>query len=334
MKFLIIGLGSMGKRRVRNLQSLGEKDILGLEVSEERRKEAEEKYGIRTFKDLDDALEQKPDALIISTPPHLHYEYMQIAIEKNIPFFTEINLIYEGLEPIVKNGEKKKLLMAASCDMRYIESIQRIKKIIDTKQIGKVVSFSYHVGQYLPDWHPWEDYRKFFGARKDTNACKELFPGELNWIQWIFGEVSSVFSLKGKFSSLEVNIDDVYQIVLNFGNKFLGHYLVEVVSRVPVRKMEIIGEEGTIIWDYNLREIQLFTAKEKKWTSFKEANGTVEKGYIHKEEPYQEEMKNFILALKKKIDYPRPLGEDLKILQLINAIEKSAVEKRVIEVTH
>ena len=104
----------MGKRRIRNLQALSENDIIGFDIEEDKRKETEYKYKIKTF--------------IIATPPHLHYQYSDIAIKNNTPFFMELNLISEGLKEIIDKGTEKGILMAASCDMRYIESIKRIKE--------------------------------------------------------------------------------------------------------------------------------------------------------------------------------------------------------------
>ncbi|MCD4759293.1 Gfo/Idh/MocA family oxidoreductase [archaeon] len=325
MNFLIIGLGSMGKRRIRNLQSLNESDIIGFDIQEKRRNEAEYKYQIKTFKDIKKALKQKPNAIIISTPPDKHYEYMDLAIKNNIPFFTELNLISKGLKERVEKG--KDLLMAASCDMRYIESIKKIKEL--TNQIGKVTSFTYHVGQYLPDWHPWEDYRKFFGAKKETNACIEIIPGEINWLQDTFGKINSVIALKGKFSDLEIDAPDTYQIILKFKD-LLGHYLVDVVSRTPYREIKIIGTEGTIVWDHNKKLVKLF--KDKAWQEFPEGAGKIETGYLHKEEPYIEEMKTFISALKGEKEYPYLLSEDLETLKVLDAIEESTQTKKEVEI--
>jgi predicted dehydrogenase len=87
MKFLVIGLGSMGKRRIRNLQYLGEKDIIGYDIRDERREECKQKYRIKTFNDIDKAMDQNPDVLIISTPPNHHIEYEFLAAKNNKHFF-------------------------------------------------------------------------------------------------------------------------------------------------------------------------------------------------------------------------------------------------------
>jgi len=81
LKILVVGLGSMGKRRIRNLQYLNQGVVIGFDPREDRCKEAFEKYGIKTFDDIAVALNEKPNAMVISTPPDLHMRYAKIALE-------------------------------------------------------------------------------------------------------------------------------------------------------------------------------------------------------------------------------------------------------------
>ncbi len=96
MKFLVAGLGSMGKRRIRCLLALGYNNIAitGFDPREDRRKETSEKYGIKTFHDFSFAMEEhRPDAIIISAPPDLHHEYIKAAIRNNLHFFVEASVV-------------------------------------------------------------------------------------------------------------------------------------------------------------------------------------------------------------------------------------------------
>ena len=72
MKFLLVGLGSMGKRRIRNLQHLKAGEIFGFDPRADRREESAGRYGIQTCASFDDGMARDPDAVIISTPPDLH----------------------------------------------------------------------------------------------------------------------------------------------------------------------------------------------------------------------------------------------------------------------
>ncbi len=325
MKFLIVGLGSMGKRRIRNLKYLKAEEIIGFDPREDRRKEAEEKYGVKAFNKFDEAMRHKPDALIIATPPDLHVKYAIEAAKRDKHFFMEASVVDYGMDKLIALCRKKTMVAAPSCTMRFNSSTKKIKEIIDSKVIGEALSFTYHSGQYLPDWHPWENYRKFFGARRETGAGREIVAFELVWLTWILGAIDTVSCLKGKLSKLEADIDDVYQIIMKFKCGTFGHMLVDVISRTPDRSCKIFGEEGSIFWNWG-ESVKVYTAKDKKWTTYPEKTGTTMKGYNEKiiEEPYIEEMGTFLRAIKKEIRFPYTLEEDKRILEVLYAAEKSS----------
>lgn len=333
MKFLVVGLGSMGKRRIRNLQRLKAGEIIGFDLRGDRRKEAEEKYGIKTFGDLKKAMATDPDALVISTPPDLHMKYAMIAAKNNKHFFTEASVVDEGMDELITLCKDKKIVVAPSCTMRFNPSVQKIKELVETSAVGKPLTFTYHSGQYLPDWHPWEDYRKFYVARKKTGAAREIVPFELVWLTWVFGEIDEISCFKGKVSSLDVEIDDVYQIILKFKSGVLGHMLIDVVSRVPYRVFRLMGEEGVVAWDWSKKKVEVFTAKDKRWKEFLVEEGGPERGYIAGEKMYVDEMNRFLKAIKGEEKYPYTFEEDREILGLLHAAEKSSEKGKHVGIT-
>ncbi|MEM2674800.1 MAG: Gfo/Idh/MocA family oxidoreductase [Candidatus Hadarchaeales archaeon] len=333
MKFLIVGLGSMGKRRIRNLQHLSAGEIIGFDPREDRRKEANEKYGIKSFSEFEEAMRENPDVLIISTPPDLHMKYAIIAAQENKHFFTEASVVDDGMEELIHLLKDKKIVAAPSCTMRFHPAVRKIKELVDRGAVGKPLSFTYHSGQYLPDWHPWEDYRKFYVARRETGAAREIVPFELVWLVWVFGDVRAISCFKGKISGLDVDIDDVYQLLLKFKSGLLGHLLVDVVARYPTRYFRLVGEEGTIEWSRDTGIVRLYRADEKRWENFLAGEGIPEKGYITGEDMYVEEMKAFIRAIKGEAAYPYTFEEDWKILKLLYAAEKSSDEGVHVEVS-
>ncbi len=334
-KFLIVGLGSMGKRRIRNLQYLKAGEILGFDPRDDRRKEAEDKYGLKTFGVFEDAMSQTPDALVISTPPDLHVKYALEAARRNKHFFMEASVVDWGMDELIEECEKKDIVAAPSCTMRFQPSIKKIKEIVDTKDIGDSLLLTHHCGQYLPDWHPWEDYRQFYVAKNATGAAKEIVSFELVWLMWIFGDIDVISCFKGKLSKLDVDIDDAYQMVMKFRNKILGHMLIDVISRVPERSCRIFGDEGVIHWEWG-QGVKAYTTKDKQWTNYPEKAGTSVEGYVEKivEEPYIEEMDAFVKAIKKEIKYPYSLEEDRRVLDVLNAADKSSENETFFKTTH
>lgn len=322
MKFLIVGLGSMGKRRIRNLKEIGINEIIGFDTNLERGKEVSEKYNISTFSNFDNVLKEKPNVMVISTPPDLHMEYAKIAIENKMHFFTEASVVTENMEMVIKKLEKTNLIGLPSCTMRYHPIVKTIFNLLTSNKIGKPLAFQYHSGQYLPDWHPWEDYRTFYVSKKNTGACREIVPFELIWLTNIFGDLNSVFGIKGKISKLDTEIDDIYNVLLEFKNGIQGSMTVDVISRFPYRQIKILGEDGIIFADWYEREVKYYN--NKKWIKINIDDGKPEENYIHGEKPYIEEMSGFIKSIKMEIKQPYTFKDDLKILKILNSIEKSS----------
>jgi predicted dehydrogenase len=327
MKFLIVGLGSMGKRRIRNLQYLKAGEIMAFEPVEARRKEAEKTYGIRVFGNIEEALAQSPDAIIISTPPDKHHPYAMLAAKNNKHFFVEASVISDGMTEIIEVCRNRNIVAAPSCTMRFHPAVKKIKELVDSNAIGKILTFTYHSGMYLPDWHPWEDYRTFYVSKKASGACREIVPYELTWIMDVMGTIKTISSMKGKLTNLETEIDDAYQILMKFESGMLGHMLVDVISRVPYRSLKLMSEEGVITWEWGVG-IRVYNAKDKSWVEYPEQSGTSVEGYDKKikEEPYIEEMQRFIEAIQGKRDYPYTMEDDYRVLCMLNAAEKSSQE--------
>lgn len=323
MKILVVGLGSMGKRRIRNLQYLKQEKIIGFDSREDRCKEASEKYSIETFQDITRVLDEKPDAMVISTPPDLHMKYAKIALENKIHFFTEASVVQDEMEDIIEMLDKNEMVGLPSCTMRYHPIVNKIRDILGKNIIGKPLSFLYHSGQYLPDWHPWEDYRKFYVAKRETGACREIVAFELVWLIELFGKIKTVSARKTKVSNLEVDIDDIYNILLEFENGIESTMTVDVIARFPFRQIKILGENGVILADWSERNVKYFT-NDKGWIESKIDDGKIEENYIHGEGPYIEEMKTFLEAVQKKREQSYTFREDFEILKTLELIEKSS----------
>jgi len=329
MKFLVIGLGSMGKRRVRNLISLGYKNnIAGFDLRDDRRIEAL-KYGIEVYDNFEKVMDDfKPDAFLISTPPNLHMHYAYIAEKKNIHCFIEASVVdSEKILELAKKIKNKKVLMAPSCTMRYYPMPIKIKELINSNIIGKILNYNYQTGQYLPDWHPWEKIEDFYVSNPDTGGCREIIPFELTWLNDIFGDSKPIACVRKKLTDISAYIDDIYHCILEYPNNIIGNLTVEVVSRPKAtREIRILGSIGEIVYSADKNELRFINTKMKEWEKISFDIGTVESGYINPEEPYINEVKAFVDAIinlqsNKPSSYPNTLEDDYKILQTLYKLE-------------
>ncbi|OGF31288.1 hypothetical protein A3H09_02315 [Candidatus Falkowbacteria bacterium RIFCSPLOWO2_12_FULL_45_13] len=339
LKFLIVGLGSMGKRRIRNLRFLGERQLVGFDISPARREEAKAKYGIKIVGNLKELSGKDYDVVIISTPPDKHGDYIRLALKNKKHFFVEhptsddgYSDIFSAQNRLVAGGKKSSIVMAPSRTLCYYRPVKMIKRILDQGSLGKVLAFQYHLGQYLSDWHPYEDYRQVYFSKKASGACREMLPFELIWLNWLLGsEVSQIFGLTGKISDLEMPADDILLANLKYKNGILGNLMIDVISRQPFRTLRLLGSDGVLTWEKFDSVIKLFKARSKKTEIIPVPKGHPAAGYLNEEEMYQDEIKAFVNAVKGGPAYPHTFVDNWRLLKVLFALEKSGRTGKKIE---
>jgi predicted dehydrogenase len=242
MNIAIIGLGSMGKRRIRILQkNYPAFNLCGIDFDEKRQKQVFSDYKINTYGSIDEAIiNENPTAAFVCASPLSHAKIIEYALDKNLNVFTELNLVSDGYEKNIKTAKTKGLVLFMSSTMIYRSDILALTEKI--KAFAKPLNYIYHVGQYLPSWHPYEDYKDFFIAKKETNGIREVMAVEIPWILNAFGEASSFYTESNKITGLDIDYPDSRIVVLNHitGNK--GVLVFDVVAEKTVRDLEVFGE--------------------------------------------------------------------------------------------
>ena len=325
MKILVIGCGSIGKRHIRNLKSLGYEDIIAYDIKKERLKEVEE-YKVKTFENRDEAFNQKIDAVLVCTPSSLHLQPALSAVKNGCHVFIEkpISHTLEGLNELISIAEEKRLVTMVGFNLRFEKGLSTVKKLLDEKAVGKVATAICIAGQYLPDHHPWEDYRRGYAANRSLGGGV-ILDGihELDYISWFLGDIKEVFCFADKLSGLEMDTEDTAAYLLRFENNAIGVIQMDYVKRTYERTCEIIGEEGIIKWDFKEHTVKLFSAKTKEWETIQD-----DKEYdINK--MYVDEIKYFIDCINGKGSPPVDAVSGKKILEVALAAKESSDTKKV-----
>ena len=234
MELLIVGLGSMGKRRARLLKGIDKNIALsGVDTAPSRREEAAA-LGVEGFESIDAALAAKRfDGALVCTAPLTHAAIIRQLLEAGLPVFTELNLVSDGYAENMALAKEKGLPLFLSSTMLYRGETQYIKGRVD--EFAKPVNYIYHIGQYLPDWHPWENYKNFFVGDARTGGVREIFGIDLPWLLDTFGPVKSLHAEKDKLSELEISYPDSVFVTLRHENGTKGMLAVDVVSPKAVR---------------------------------------------------------------------------------------------------
>jgi len=324
MKFIVVGLGSMGRRRIRLLNKISnEFEIVGVDSKEERREQAAEEFSIKTMDDLQSALDSfNPDCAIISTSPASHNQIISDCLKSGCHVFTELNLIPDGYTENINLASTKNVVLFLSSTFLYRDEIKYICSKIDSSD--KPMNYVYHVGQYLPDWHPWEAITDYFVGDKRTNGCRELFAIELPWIIKAFGNIKGYHSLSDRNTSLPIQYNDNYTLLIEHESGSKGLLAVDVISRKPVRNLEVYNENLYLTWDGSPSGLKFydFDKKQEVPVSLYE-NVDKQEGYASFviENAYQSELECFIAQVEGKAKAEYTFTEDLKTLTLIDEIE-------------
>ncbi|HOU67668.1 MAG: Gfo/Idh/MocA family oxidoreductase [Paludibacteraceae bacterium] len=324
MKIVVVGLGSMGKRRIRLLSENKDIQLIGVDSQDNRKQEVNEKYNINCYSSIQEALsEEKIDAAVISTSPLSHAAIIKECLENNLHVFTEINLVQDGYVENMKLAKEKGLVLFISSTFLYRKETQTIiEKVHEAKC---PLNYIYHVGQYLPDWHPWESYNNYFIGNPKTNGCREIMAIDLPWLVTAFGSVKSVYAVKSKNTTLNINYNDNYIVTLEHENGTKGVFAVDVVARKPYRHIDVYGEQIQLSWNGTADSLVEFDVENKKEKNiiFDDASEHVE-GYAAfiTENPYREELKAFLNQIKNQENVPAwSFEKDKVVLDLIDKIE-------------
>jgi len=325
MNIAVIGLGSMGKRRIRLLKGMSDDfSIVGVDEKPDRRLNAEKDFSIKTYERLGDALsETHPECAVVSASPLSHSSIIRECLKNDCHVFTELNLVSDGYEENIRLAAKKDKVLFLSSTFLYRDEIRHIRK--RTGQANEGLNYIYHVGQYLPDWHPWEAVQDYFVSDKRTNGCRELFAIELPWLIKAFGKIEGFEVLSGKNTALPLDYDDNYLLLLRHENGNKGMLAVDVVSRKAVRNLEVYGEGLYIAWDGTPEGLREYDIEQRELRTVG-LSGSYEHLDSYAsfviENAYRNELEAFMKEVNGESAAEYTFEEDLGVLSLIDRIEK------------
>lgn len=324
MNIVVIGLGSMGKRRIRLIKKYNDQyQIFGIDSSVERRQTSEKEYSIETFANVDELLLSKPvECAFVCTSPLSHSEIIRLCLEKGLHVFTELNLVTDGYDENTMLAKENKRVLFLSSTFLYRQEVRKIKQLV--KGSDCLLNYTYHIGQYLPDWHPWENYKDYFVGDKRSNGCREIFAIELPWLTDVFGVINKVHVMKNKISSLDIDYDDNYMVMIEHANGHKGMLAVDVVSRKAVRNFELFGEELFLQWDGSAEGIKVYDfdhKEEKKIQLYETVDQLEQYSKFVVENAYFDEIVSFFSVVEKREEPLYSFSKDRAILNIIDEIE-------------
>lgn len=327
MKCIIVGLGSMGKRRLRLIKkNFSALSVVGVDSRYERREIVEKEYWINTYEDIETAIvsEGNIDIAFVCAPPLAHADIISQCLNKNMHIFSELDLVTDKYDENLKLAEEKQLKMFLSSTPMYHREIEYISEQVLASI--ESLNYIYHVGQHLSDWHPWESYKDFFVADKRTNGCREILAIELPWITNAFGDVDTYHVMSSKASDLDINYNDNYFIMLKHKSGHKGVLVVDVICREASKQLEIFGEQLYMTWSGSPNSLMVKNINNKsmdKLCLFENVDKLEQYSLSIIEDMYLAELQDFFAVIDGNSYGKHTYSKSSNILRLIDEIENN-----------
>lgn len=281
---------------------------------------------IKYFNNEIDAFAWNPNFMIISNPTNLHLRYLLKSIDYKIDALIEkpIASDFAQIKKVEDNIRKRKNKIYVGYNLRFHPIVTKIKEIINSGKFGKVLKADLYVGEYLPFWHPYEDYRKSYSARKEFGGgVLRTLSHEIDLGQYWFGEYKKIFAKVLKISDLDINVDDSTDIFAEMKNRIILKISMDYLNPLGIRKGEIFFEKGLSKYNFLKKEIIFIDYKNK------ENKILLKIDYYDFNEQYRFQMENFLKKSDKKLC---SLEEGINVLKIIDKCEESNRKGRMIYV--
>jgi len=263
-KIFFVGLGGAGQRHLRIFRDLlpedtqfsayrstGKTPLLNSDFTVNSDTTLKKHYDLRMFNSIERGLENGPDLIVISTPSSLHLETAQKAADRGINIFVEKPFSHnlEGFDLFKDTVLKQEVSFFLSFQRRFHAYIKKVKKIIESGSLGKIISASFNVASYVPDWHQYEDYLQLYACRQGLGGGVLLTEiHEIDLCYWFFGLPAYVYCAGGNYSDVHLDVEDTAHSTLKYED-FSVQINLCFMQKHNRRDFFIAGTKGYAAWD-------------------------------------------------------------------------------------
>jgi predicted dehydrogenase len=293
-EILIAGLGSIGRRHVASLRALGWPHIRLFRTGRSTQSDVGLE-GLPVDRDLATALAHRPLAVVVSNPTALHLPLALEAARAGAHLLIEKPLSNDltGVTDLESMVAGSGLTALVGFQLRFNPGLRQIRTWLRGGEIGTLVSVQVHWGEYLPDMHPWEDYRVGYAARPELGGGVLLtLCHPFDYLRWLIGEICDVSAFESRCDSLPLPVDTCVDVALRFTCGASAHVHLNFVERPPSHRLTVIGTEGTITWNHGDSAARRYCAGSRRWETLLAPEG------FEREHMFVDEMRHFLACLR------------------------------------
>jgi predicted dehydrogenase len=326
MRILIAGLGSIGRRHLRNLKALGQRDLILLRSGMATLQDDSELAGLPVVTSIEQGLQMEPEAVIISNPTALHMQVAIPAARAGCHVLIEKPLSHnlERIDELRRAAAVTGARILIGYQFRFHPGLIALKTQLEQGRIGRLLFARAHWGEYLPAWHPWEDYHRSYAARADLGGGVVLtLCHPFDYMRWICGEVSQVSGNIAYSGALGIDVEDVAEASLVLQNGALATIHLDYLQMPRTHRVELVGTQGTMEWDEKLEGIKLYRDAAAGWEDEGSTPG------FTRNDMFLAEMAHFFRVAKREEMPSCSLDDGIRALEIVQAVRRSAMTGRI-----
>jgi len=259
MSVLVAGCGTIGRRHIENALRPNKGRVFAFDVSESKRASVQRDLDVRVVGKLSEALEASPTTALVASPTDQHIAIALEAVKRGCHVFVEkpVSHSLQHIDQLCAEIELRGLVSMVACNMRFHPGPAAVKRLIEERAVGSIISARIHTGSYLPRWRPAQDYRQSYSASRESGGAVLDCIHEIDLALWYFGDAQLIASATLPAESIGLTVDGLAELLLLHRSGVLSSVHLNFVQQDYHRACEIIGDLGTIYWDFGLGQVRI-----------------------------------------------------------------------------
>jgi len=334
MRVAVIGCGSMGLKHINNISEMGH-EIIACDNNPGKLESIKAAHdNLKCYQDYKElAANEELDAVVIATDTAYHQQIASFFASRKVSYFSEIPISdsMRGLQALVETTIKNDVVSMVGMIWRFHPGIKKIKELVGEGVVGKVNTVSVYGGDYLPDWHPGAPYKVEYSALRSAGGGVIVTNvSGVDYLRHLFGEAERAFAVYDSISHIKISAEDFFMGIIQFQNGVYAQIYSDFFQRPVEHRIEIIGDEGKIRWNFDKDAVFVYPFKEGPAASWVE-HAYKFNGY---NELYREEIDHFLAAVQNKRETCVPIEDNLKTVAVADALKRAHLEQRMINVSN
>ena len=329
MHFLVIGVGSIGERHLRNLLRIDGVRCSFAEVNPAARERVAAEYKVQaSYADYREADLSGFDAVVICTPTNLHVPIASDVVSAGTHVLVEkpLAMSLDGIDALKRLRDEKNVVVSVAFTLRTYPRFREIKQLVDSAELGAVRVVNFYAGQYWPRMR--KDYPPRYAQKRETGggAIPDHLVHLVNCMEWMFGPPDEVSAKQWRLGLDDIATEDTAFVTIRFPRGQVAQLGICLFQRDTNLRLQVIADAGTIQVGGDSDALEIFVDRTGQWTE----------GRAHaseRDDVFRDQAQHFIDCIQGKAA-PRCTVEEAEqtLRTVLAALESSDGDGRFVKI--